>query len=317
MSARGLSAKDGYRWFGHYTNNYMDREGEILSAEAHKEFVSYLKQNPDRMPLFRQWHIKGTDRQKPADFVEYFDGFMVASGPLTAKEAEELEKAIAYDDGKTGMSHGLFALARDPENPNVITRYRTFEISDLPLANAANGFTGVNVKEVKMTDDKFKRLVASVGEDAAKIVFDQINDSKEILDDLGVESKEEDAVDEVPEEEVVVEEAAEEEVAEEAEGEDKEIDPKTFAKAIIKELELEALADIIHSQDERIKELEGTLKELMKTEDEKIATAVQDKSLGALLWRASEAEETAMSDEETEKIESQKPSWVSEVMGSQ
>jgi len=314
-SAMGvIKTKDGYRWFGHYTNNYKDREGEILSAEAHKEFVSYLKQNPDKMPLFRQWHIKGTDRSKPADFIEYFDGFMIASGPLTEKEAEQLEKAIAYDDGKTGMSHGLYVLQRDPENPNVITRYRTFEISDLPLANAANGFTGINMKEVHMSDKKFKRLSAVIGEEAAKLVVDQIEDSKEILEELGVESKEDEVVADEEKEETEVAEEIEETTEDTEEEKETESDVKELAKAIIKELELDTVAEILHNQAERLGAVEDSLKSLQVEEDEKIAGLIEDKSLGALLWRPSEAEETELKEGEEETVEKNKPSWVSDVM---
>lgn len=314
-----IKTKDGYRWFGHYTNNYKDREGEILSAEAHKEFVAYLKQNPDKMPLFRSWHIPGTDRQKEADFIEYFDGFLVASGPLTAKEAEQLEKAIAYDDGRTGMSHGLYVLQRDPGDPNIITRYRTFEISDLPLANAANGFTGINMKEVHMTDEKLKRLAAVIGEEAAKKVVDQIGDSKEVLEELGVESKEDENA-EAKEEEIAEEVEEEKETSEEIEEvvEEKEEDKsqvKELAMSVIKELELDTLAEILHNQAERIKELESEVKELQTEEDEKIADMIEDKSLGALLWRPSESKETEMEEEEAKEfVKENKPSWVDEVM---
>jgi len=311
-SAMGvIKTKDGHRWFGHYTNNYKDREGEIISAEAHKEFVAYVKQNPDRMPLFRTWHLKGTDRAKEADFLEYFDGFLVASGPLTEKEAEELEKAIAYDDGQTGMSHGLYVLGRDPQDKNVITRYRTYEVSDLPLANAANGFTGIYTKEAKMADAKFDRLKATIGEEAAKKVADQISDSKEVLEELGVESKEE---------EIVVEEEVAEEVVEEVEEveEAKETDPavKELAMAIVKELKLKELSEVILEQGKTIKSLVEGVSSLQKEEDEKIADLIEDKSIGATLWKASEAEETLVPDEEAELIAkpNSETAWVEEVM---
>jgi len=315
-----IQTKDGsYRWFGHFTNNYKDREGDIISEEAHKEYVAYLKANPDRMPLFRTWHIPGTDREKEADFVDYFDGFMIASGPLTDKEAEQLEKAIAYDDGQTGMSHGMFVLQRDPVAKNIITRYRTFEVSDLPLANAANGFTGINVKEVSMTKDKLERLKASIGEEAANKVLDQITDNKEVLEELGVESKEEDVVKE--EEEVLEESEAEEEVDEE-----KELTPevKELAEAIANELGLKELSEILHSQAALIGDLQSEVKELKKEEDEKIAEKIEDKSLGALLWRPSAdagnvVEKEALLEEDGELehesiTENPETSWISEVM---
>jgi len=318
-----IQTKDGkFRWFGHYSNNYKDREGEIISEEAHKEFVAYLKTNPDRMPYFRQWHIPGTDREEQADFIEYFDGFMIASGPLTAKEAEQLERAIAYDNGQTGMSHGMFVLQRDPESPNVITKYRDFEISDLPLVNAANGFTGINMKEVNMTKDKLDRLKASIGEEAANLVADQISDSKEVLEELGVESKEDEAV--VEEE---VEEVAEAEEAEEAEEEieeEKESKVKELAEALAKELGLDELSEVLHGQGAAISELQDQVKELTKEEDEKIAEKIEDKSLGARLWRPSTSEENIVKEEDLEEngleVETLTTdpaiAWVGEVMGS-
>lgn len=166
-----------------------------------------------------------------------------------------------------------------------------------------------------MTDEKFERLSASIGEEAAKLVVDQIGDNKEVLEELGVESKEDEAV---AEEEVVEEEVVEEEVVEEAEAEEEADDEKgikALAKAIIKELELDTLADMLHNQQARLEELETTAKELKVEEDEKVAGLIEDKSLGALLWRKSESEDTLVEDEEGKKIvEEQKPSWVSEVM---
>lgn len=312
-----IQTKEGdYRWFGHFSNNYKDREGEIITAEAHKEFVAYLKENPDRMPAFWSWHIPGTAREKDADFIEYFDGFMIASGPLTEKEAEQLEKAIAYDDGQTGMSHGMIVLQRDPEHTNYITKYRTYEISDLPLANAANGFTGVNLKEVKMSKDKYDRLAATIGEDAAKKVVDQIGDSKELLEDLGVESKEE----------VVEEEVKDEEVAEEIEEveEEKETSPevKELAKEIIKELDLESVSEILFSQKELIESLQDEIKELKKTDEEKVAKQYEDRSLGSLLWRKSQADDSVITEDEAKEEgvqapETEESSWVADVFGEQ
>ena len=320
------------RWFGRWSNNYKDREGEIISAEAHKEFVAYLKQYPDRMPSFWIWHTKGTARAADADFVEFFDGFMVASGPLTEKEAEQLEKAIAYDNGKTGMSHGMFVLERDPERKEIVTKYRTFEISDLPLENAANGFTSItSTKEVKMTDEKFNRLAATIGDEAAKKVMDQIGESKEILEALGVESKESQVAEildkleadpvEVTETEPETEVVAEPEAPAE---EDKETDSSAVEKIAVelsKQLGLKELSDMLASQDATIKELSGQVAKLTKEDDQKIAEQFEDKSLGALIWkkRASESDETVVTDDkELEELKKETPiSWVSEAIGGQ
>lgn len=159
-----------------------------------------------------------------------------------------------------------------------------------------------------MTKDKLERLKASIGEEAANKVADQISDSKEVLEDLGVESKEED---------VVVEEVSEE--AEEVADEEKEITPdvKELAEAIAKELGLEELSEILKKQGEQIKEL-------AKEEDEKIAEKIEDKSLGARLWRASSDESNVIEketllEEEGELADeafTQDPeiAWIGEVM---
>ena len=317
-----ITQKDGSkRWFGRYSNNYMDREKEIISEEAHKEFVAYLKQYPDRMPAFWSWHIPGTSRVADADYIDYIDGFMIASGPLTAEEADQLNKSIEYDGGKTGMSHGMFILERDPVRKEVITKYRSYEISDLPLENAANGFTSINsTKEVKMTDEKFNRLAEAIGENEAKKVFDQIGESKETLEALGIESKESEVAE--------ILDSAEADPASEEKPEPKEVEEEKEAKssvqeiavAIGKELGLKELSNLLADQKETIDHLSKTVAELTKEEDEKIAEQFVDKSLGGLIWkeqRASESKETELDEKETEKVKELSPTWVTEVLGGQ
>jgi len=305
--------KDGSkRWVGWFTNNYKDREKEIISEEAHKEFLAYLKEYPDRYPAFWSWHLPGTSREADTDYMDYFDGFMVASGPLTAVEADQLDKAIEYDNGEIGMSHGMYILERDPERKEIITKYRTYEISDLPLVNAANGFTGINsTKEVKMTDVKLDRLKAVIGEDAANKIVDQIGENKEALEAAGIESKESEVLEAI---ETVSEDPVDEKEPEEK-PEDKGLDKsiKAIAVAVAEHLGMKELSDLLTEQKETIEKLTEQVGELQKEEDVKIAEVFEDKSLGGLLWkRASEAEETVVKDEDLEKVKSQEPSWVSD-----
>jgi hypothetical protein len=221
------------------------------------------------------------------------------------------------------MSHGMIVLQRDYENPSIITKYRTYEISDLPLANAANGFTGVNLKEAKMSKSKFDRLAASIGEEAAKKVVDDIGDKKEVLEELGVASKEDEVADQ---EEVIEEEESKEETSEEnpdeEESKEDESQVKELALAISKELDLEGLSDILFSQKEVIEELQAEIKELKKSDDEKISEQYEDKSLGAILWRKSLSEETEITEDQAKEMDADIPesegeeSWVSDVFGS-
>jgi hypothetical protein len=45
------------------------------------------------------------------------------------------------------VSHGLEVLARSDEDPTIIESYRTLEISDLPVAAAANKLTGFTLSK--------------------------------------------------------------------------------------------------------------------------------------------------------------------------
>jgi Sec-independent protein translocase protein TatA len=163
-----------------------------------------------------------------------------------------------------------------------------------------------------MTDEKLNRLVATIGEEAAKKVMDGISESKETLEALGVESKESAVA------EILDETKKPAEVEEEAEEEEKEGDfqVKAFAVAVAKELGMKELSDLLTEQKKSIKELQDTVVELKKDDDEKIAEQFIDKSLGALIWqkeRPSESEETVVSEEEVKTIK-EPVSWVTEVM---
>ena len=185
---------DEYRWFGMVSNNYRDRDtrrnpkGEIFTEESHKEFVTYLDEHPQEAPVFRVWHVPGADRKSRADWWDYTDGFLLMSGSLTPEEA------AGFKEGESvAMSHGYFALDRDSAQ-GWITKYRSFEVSDLPPAVAANAFTALDVlkKEVLMagfTKEKREYLVKRLGEDRVAELEAKPAEMKSLLDALGVESK--------------------------------------------------------------------------------------------------------------------------------
>jgi len=131
-----------FRWFGIVTNKWKDREGETLTDMAHVEFKNFLDQHPEYAPELWTWHTPGSARKHKADWWEYTSGFFLYSGVLTEAEAKVYEKNIGEP---IGMSHGFYVLEK--VGPYIL-KYRTFEVSELPLANAANGFTSFSrIKE--------------------------------------------------------------------------------------------------------------------------------------------------------------------------
>jgi hypothetical protein len=182
--------KGVYRWTGFVSNNFKDREDEIISEAAHKEFVSYLDANPDRAPEFWTWHTKGTARASKVDAWLYHEGFLIMSGPLTDIEAYRLMKAISLKE--MGMSHGFIGM-RDPDDPSVIVKYRAYEVSDLPLSKAANVWTSIEtqLKEVSsMSKEQIEHLELLMGEEYVANLLENAEENKDILEAAGIGSKE-------------------------------------------------------------------------------------------------------------------------------
>lgn len=182
------------RWVMVATNNRRDRDNpsQILTEAAHKEFVAYLDAHPDKAPEAWLWHTPGSAWGK-ADWWDYSDGFMVYSGTVYAgKEAvaENLAKLKAND---VGVSHGMYVLGYEPTQ-GLIHQYRTFELSPLPATRAANEWTSYHAiaKEVAtlFNEQKRKFLVDMIGEDQVKALEAGTAGAKEVLDAIGVESKE-------------------------------------------------------------------------------------------------------------------------------
>lgn len=179
-----------WRWVGWPSNNYLDLAGDIISKEAHEDYVAWLDSNPELYPAFLTWHTPGTERQNPVDFCMFKDGYLIMSGKLTEEEAASLFRV--QKDTDLGMSIGAIG-ARDNSDPRIIAKYRMFEVSDLPLENAANPFTdfSVIVKEAGM--DKAQYLASILGEEKAKAFLEKTQMKQQVLEQAKVESKEQPA----------------------------------------------------------------------------------------------------------------------------
>lgn len=205
-------ADGGWRWFGWATNKWRDRDshadplhgGEILTEAAHQEFIQWVDKNPARrMPALWPWHTKEAAHAQKADWIDYADGFLCLSGPLTEQEAKAITRVANEFD--LGMSHGFYAMSRDRVHGH-ITKYRAFEVSYLPLEEAANPWTDfVTIeKEVDVSgfsDNKRRMLALLAGEEFAAEVEGETAAKAEMLEQAGVDSKEKDTPAEEPAEE--------------------------------------------------------------------------------------------------------------------
>jgi hypothetical protein len=189
------------RWYARYSNNFKDRDGEIITEAAHKEYIDWAASG-GVYPELWLWHTPGT-RFGQADWLDYADGFTHASGLV-----DDTDGAVAVVESirgkELGVSHGMLC----SQQGNLITKYRSFEFSVLPLERASVWTTSFDIagKEIQMafTPEKRTFLVSALGEDRVKALEANTDAAVGALKQLGVEYKSAEAV-----EAVAVEQASE------------------------------------------------------------------------------------------------------------
>lgn len=134
------------RWLGIVSNNYTDRHAEIITKEAHLDFVNALESGTYPYPELRFHHQEDMVIGK-SDYVNFDEqsGMLVASGTFL-EEWSEIGDNLAKSEYAWGMSHGMppHEMRREKSNQKIIKRYRDKEFSILLLSEAANPLTHAN-----------------------------------------------------------------------------------------------------------------------------------------------------------------------------
>jgi len=239
---------------GTFTNNRIDREGQILTNAAHKDFIQYLDEHPERAPSLILWHLDDTNLSNGSAKAWYYNaGFVSMIWELSEKSAE----FVANFDKlfNAGMSHGFNVLRFDEAGD--IEQYRTFEASILPLDKAANIYTDINfIKEQDdMTDEQMAKAMQAFGAEAALKIAKQLNEAETVaneLDQQGIAKKE------------IKEDSAEvEEIEETAADEETTINDEAKLVEALTERD-NRVDEILASQQARIDELSDQVAELTK-----------------------------------------------------
>jgi hypothetical protein len=237
---------------------------------------------------------------------------------LTEQEAVGLLKAKM--DENIGISIGGFG-TRSTEDPRIITKYRLYEVSDLPLNKAANPFTDFETisKEVGMDNEqKMKYLAKVLGSDEkAEEYMNKAGLMSEALKDAGVENKEK--TEEVPVEPVV------EPVVE--------AQPNELVAEVLKALDIDGLKEFVVKTQaeqaqaaldrEKIGMLEGVIKELSGDRDEKLAEMIRPDIASVFPWsRPSNSNDNFLKEDDAQdkKLKDAAPgipeeNWLSTVTG--
>lgn len=260
-----------YRWFGWVTNKWRDRDEDILTDAAHVEFCQFLDAHPHLAPQRWTWHTPGTARKHQVDWWDYANGFFVYSGPLEESEVEADLKDLGIE---IGMSHGFFVLEREGR---YIRRYRTFEVSDLPLDKASNPYTELRIEEENkkmFSTHKRQYLIDRFGEETVVDLEKDTEAREAALKELGVDWK---SVND--EYEAEIENRLAQRVAEASKSTVQQIVDQVVTAFNMPALQ-KALSEMNEKIEEaatlanRVAELEESLKHLLETEDERIAKAI-------------------------------------------
>lgn len=186
-----------YRWFAIYSNQFRDEDNppEIISEKSHRNFIDLVESNAVDYPELWHWHIPGSAWGK-ADWLDYADGFAVASGYVYPGHEKEAEAISTLDDIR--VSHGMPSrfIVRNKQDPSIIDVHVTAEISDLPGYAAANPLTQFVVLNKEFTTMAFtpeKRQYleqAGLSGEAIAELESNLAAKKEAANDAGLESKE-------------------------------------------------------------------------------------------------------------------------------
>lgn len=262
------SKDDRWLWFARYSNKYLDNDfpREIISEESHISFAKAVREGREEYPELWLHHIKGTAWGK-ATWVGYDQGFAMAAG-YVYPGFEEVATTLASKSNLL-LSHGMApeSIVRDTENPHIILRHTTKEISPLPAHRAANKLTGFVVLEEDNMHDKGlsqedREALHSMGFPEETIaVFDQANKTMaEIADKVKLPSKQAE-VQQEPEPEVVLAQA------ENAEPE--------AAPSPVDEETVDAIVTSIQALGEQVKALANHVKALEETQDKMVGESTK------------------------------------------
>lgn len=185
------------RWLGVYSNKFQDRDNppEIISSEAHKEFAAAVEKGEWPMPELRLWHIASPIGV--ADTIAWDDsGFMLASGTIT-KGLEPIAEAMQQTKFNWLMSHGMprEEVKYDENDPSIIVRYRSKEVSALPEWAAANALTLFDLAPeggvtMPFSDGDKNKLTKVFGKDRVETIENLLASTATQATADGVKSKE-------------------------------------------------------------------------------------------------------------------------------
>lgn len=270
-------------WLARYTNNFEDRDQEIISEKAIDDYVMRVDMGLIDLPELWVWHVPGTRHGKAIQvFREGHFGYALGTFDKTP-EAEHAKQY--YQKNTVELSHGFTAPTWSFED-GVYKVANTFEITTLPvLGTASNPYTEYEVLDMgNMADDPKKRpaLEKVLGKEKVEQLIAHAKEGGEVIETL---ARYKDYADVNPDAPVAKDET----------------DP-TFVKAYVETVEAQGeILKIASGMDKTLKALQTRL-DAYEKEVKELRTLVN-----AGPRQPSADPETKISKEELEKIQKTQP----------
>lgn len=199
-----FKAADGqHYWLARHTNNFEDRDKEILSQKAHEAYVARVNLGFVPPPELWAYHTKGT-RHGVADVVWMHENFVFALGHFDdTPEAKQAVKWYQSQKGNIELSHG-FTFPKWALKDGVYETYNTFEITTLPTNAASNPYTAFEeINTMALSEKQANWVKSTLGEAGLKRVLDAQSTAEKDADVLkAIDARYKDFVETTPSESI-------------------------------------------------------------------------------------------------------------------
>lgn len=182
-------------WVAAFSNNFKDRQGEIISEAAFDRYLSRVQRGAVPMPELWVWHTAGT-RAGKALWVDKAGHIVYAVGKFDdTPQGRALEATMQRAKaGEFTLSHG-FTYESWALKEGVYHDLNVFEISVLPVGAEANPYTAITAirEDSKMLTDEKKQFFTRVfGERAGEVIklAENFEKAGKAIADAGVQYKE-------------------------------------------------------------------------------------------------------------------------------
>lgn len=178
----------GARWVGWWTNNFIDKEGEVFSEKAIDDYVDRVRAGLTPYPELWAYHIPGS-KHGEAQFVGRIGHYAIAAGTFDDDALGQRAADVYARSGKKyAMSHG-FTYPTNELVDGVFHQFNTFEISTLPAKAAANPYTAFEGITKMLTEEQTKELRALFGDEIATEIITNTEAKSKAIEAAGVAYK--------------------------------------------------------------------------------------------------------------------------------